>query len=249
LTDLGPGVGEGHRRIGASAGGRHRVRRQAGRGRDAGVCRPRTPNSLRAARLRRGRTSTPSAAWPYTAFQVRSEAHGVPFTEKEVPRGWRPVLARATSSIADQRYESADRPAHVPQLPESREALPLAAQFPQDARSVLSHHRVRWSVDLGGACAQMPGRGRPPAARRSPALSPGARAFLRGHESTVHFFTGRERFACARGSMWLRTGKALSPPKERFEDWLVPAGATRFLCSTNEVGAGFMPRSRPAGDP
>lgn len=154
----------------------------------------------------------------YTAFQVRAEAHGVPFTEKEVPRCWRLVLARATSSIADQWYESADALAHVPQLPESREALPLAAQFPQDARSVLSHHRVRWSVDLGGACAQMPGRGRPPAARRSPALSPGARAFIRGHESTVHFFNGRERFACVRGSMWMRTGKVLSGRKNA---WMI----------------------------
>lgn len=44
----------------------------------------------------------------YTAFQVRAEARGVPFTEREVPRRWRPILTRATSSIPDQRYGSAD---------------------------------------------------------------------------------------------------------------------------------------------
>ena len=44
----------------------------------------------------------------YTAFQVWAEARGVPFTEHEVPRRWRAILARATSSIADQRYESAE---------------------------------------------------------------------------------------------------------------------------------------------
>lgn len=44
----------------------------------------------------------------YTAFQVRAEVRGVPFTEDEVPHCWRAILARATSSIADQRYGSAE---------------------------------------------------------------------------------------------------------------------------------------------
>lgn len=41
-----------------------------------------------------------------TAFQLRAEERGRAFAEDEIPRVWRPILARATSSVAEQRYAS-----------------------------------------------------------------------------------------------------------------------------------------------